>query len=99
MGGAEKVFNTKRQKEVLKNAYRPDKVFKMGVEDAGKLFTPDTSEQDRIAQETLDLMKAEAEKPAVPLPDEYELRRAARRRGGARGAGRKSTILTDRLGG
>ena len=106
MAGAKKVFNIDRQKEVIKqgigNPFKPwegtIKTLENTAEDLGTAFTPDTTEQDRIAQETLDLMRQEAEKPAIPMPDEHELRRARRRRGQPY-SGRMSTVLTDRLGG
>jgi hypothetical protein len=102
MAGAKK--GTERLKEHVKQIVRHPFQLRKNVEDTGEtlqaIFEPDTTNADAIAQETLDLMKAEAAKPAVPIADEYELRRARRRRGGVRGmAGRQGTILTDRLGG
>jgi hypothetical protein len=54
----------------------------------------------KAAEQAAQDAQAEADKPAIPLPDEEELARLRRRRG--KGGGRAATVLTDdseKLGG
>lgn len=57
-------------------------------------------QQQQAKQDAKNAADAAANRPVLPLPDEEELARQARRRNSARGGGRASTIFTqgDQLG-